>query len=166
MAERTIVVDGFSKTYSMTGWRLGFGIMPRSLADKMGMLLTHSVGCTATFTQHAGIEAIRGPQDQAEAVRAAFQRRRDVMVEGLNAIPGVRCSMPLGAFYAFPNVASFGRPVEELADYLLDVAGVALLPGTSFGANGKGYLRLSYANSIENIQKALQRMGEALARLG
>jgi aspartate aminotransferase len=166
MAQRTIVVDGFSKTYAMTGWRLGFGIMPKALAEKMGMLLTHSVGCTATFTQHAGIEAICGPQDQAEAVRVVFQRRRDVMIEGLNAIPGVRCSMPLGAFYAFPNVSSFGRSVEELAEYLLDVAGVALLPGTSFGANGKGYLRLSYANSIENIQNALQRMAEALARLG
>jgi len=165
MAERTILADGFSKTYAMTGWRLGFGIMPQPLADKMELLLTHSVGCTATFTQFAGLEAVLGPQNEVEAVRAEFRRRRDLMVQGLNAIPGVRCPMPQGAFYAFPNVRAFGRPSAELADYLLEEAGVAVLPGTAFGHHGEGYLRLSYANSLENIQKALGRMARALAAL-
>jgi len=165
MAERTILADGFSKTYAMTGWRLGFGIMPQPLADKMELLLTHSVGCTATFTQFAGLEAILGPQDEVEAVRAEFRRRRDLMVRGLNAITGVRCPMPQGAFYAFPNVQAFGWPAAELADYLLEEAGVAVLPGTAFGHHGEGYLRLSYANSLENIQKALERMTHALATL-
>jgi aspartate/methionine/tyrosine aminotransferase len=164
MSERTIVADGFSKTYAMTGWRLGYGIMPQALAEKMGLLLTHSVGCTASFTQHAGLEAVVGPQDEVDAVRAIFRRRRDTIVEGLNAIPGIRCHLPRGAFYAFPNVEAFGRPVAELAEYLLDEAGVALLPGTSFGASGKGHLRLSYANSVENIRKALDRMADALDR--
>ena len=165
MLDRTIVVDGFSKTYSMTGWRLGFGIMPAALAEKMSYLLVHAIGCTATFTQYAGIEAILGPQDRAEAMREVFRQRRDAIVGGLNDIPGVHCHMPRGAFYAFPNVEALGRPVEELAEYLLNEAGVALLPGTSFGANGKGHLRLSYANSIENIEKALEQMKEALAEL-
>jgi aspartate aminotransferase len=165
MAERTIIADGFSKTYAMTGWRLGFGIMPEALALKMGLLLTHSVGCTATFTQYAGLEAVLGPQDEVDAVRDLFRRRRDLLVAGLNEIPGVHCHMPRGAFYAFPNVEAFGRPVEELADHLLDSAGVALLPGTSFGANGKGHLRLSYANSIENIEKALEQTHRALKEL-
>jgi aspartate aminotransferase len=165
MAQRTILADGFSKTYAMTGWRLGFGIMPQPLADKMGLLLTHSVGCTATFTQFAGLEAVLGPQDEVEAVRDRFRRRRDLMVRGLNAIPGVRCPMPQGAFYAFPNVQAFGRSAAELADYLLEEAGVAVLPGTAFGRHGEGYLRLSYANSLENIEKALERMVHALAAL-
>jgi aspartate/methionine/tyrosine aminotransferase len=146
----------------MTGWRLGFGIMPQPLAEKMELLLTHSVGCTATFTQFAGLEAILGPQDEVEAVRTEFRRRRDLMVQGLNGIPGIRCPLPQGAFYAFPNVQAFGRPVAELADYLLAEAGVAVLPGTAFGHNGEGYLRLSYANSMENIQEALERMARAL----
>jgi aspartate/methionine/tyrosine aminotransferase len=165
MAERTIIADGFSKTYAMTGWRLGYGIMPPALAEKMGLLLTHSVGCTATFTQFAGLEAIQGPQDEVEAVVAEFRRRRDRIVAGLNAIPGVRCPMPKGAFYAFPNVQAFGRPSTELADLLLEEGGVAVLPGTAFGRNGEGYLRLSYANSLENIEKALERMGAVLAAL-
>jgi len=165
MAEHTILADGFSKTYAMTGWRLGFGIMPQPLAEKMELLLTHSVGCTATFTQFAGLEAILGPQDEVEAVRAEFRRRRDLMVQGLNGIPGIRCPLPQGAFYAFPNVQAFGRPVAELADYLLAEAGVAVLPGTAFGHNGEGYLRLSYANSMENIQEALERMARALTML-
>lgn len=165
MAERTIIADGFSKTYAMTGWRLGFGVMPAPLAEKVGLLLTHSTGCTATFTQYAGLAAVLGPQDDVEAVRQVFRRRRDAIVEGLNAIPGVRCPTPQGAFYVFPNVAAFGRPSEELADYLLHEAGVALLPGTSFGANGEGHLRLSYANSLDNIERALERMADALARL-
>ena len=166
MAERTLIADGFSKTYAMTGWRLGFGIMPSSLAGKMNLLLTHSVGCTATFTQYAGLEAVLGPQDQVQAVVAQFRRRRDRIVAGLNDIPGIRCPMPQGAFYAFPNVQAFGRTSEELADYLLEEAGVAVLPGTAFGRNGQGYLRLSYANSMENIERALERMAGALGKLG
>jgi aspartate aminotransferase len=165
MAERTIVADGFSKTYAMTGWRLGFGLMPEPLAARMDLLLTHSVGCTATFTQFAGLEAVRGPQDEVDRVVAEFRRRRDRIVAGLNAIPGVRCPMPRGAFYAFPNVQAFGRSSAELADYLLQEAGVAVLPGTAFGRNGEGYLRLSYANSMENIDRALERMAGALATL-
>jgi aspartate aminotransferase len=165
MAERTIIADGFSKTYAMTGWRLGFGIMPRPLAARMELLLTHSVGCTATFTQFAGLEAIRGPQDEVDAVVAEFRRRRDRIVAGLNAIPGVRCPMPRGAFYVFPNVQTLGRPAAWLADYLLQEAGVAVLPGTSFGRNGEGYLRLSYANSMENIDRAIERMAAALSSL-
>jgi aspartate aminotransferase len=162
MAGRTIIADGFSKTYAMTGWRLGFGLMPEALAAKLGLLLTHSVGCTATFTQFAGLEAVLGPQDQVEAVVAEFRRRRDLIVAGLNAIPGVRCPLPRGAFYAFPNVQAFGRSSAELADHLLEEAGVAVLPGTAFGRNGEGYLRLSYANSMENIERALARMSETL----
>lgn len=165
MAERTIIADGFSKTYAMTGWRLGFGIMPADLAANMDLLLTHSVGCTATFTQLAGLEAVLGPQDEVDRVVAEFRRRRDLIVAGLNAIPGVHCPVPRGAFYAFPNVSSFGRPSAELAEYLLAEAGVALLPGTAFGRNGEGYIRLSYANSVENIQRALERMAAALAAL-
>jgi aspartate/methionine/tyrosine aminotransferase len=165
MAERTIIADGFSKTFAMTGWRLGFGVMPAALADKVGLLLTHAMGCTATFTQYAGIEAVLGPQDDVDAVREEFRRRRDVIVAGLNAIPGVRCPTPQGAFYAFPNVASFGKTSAELAEYLLNEAGVAVLPGTSFGKHGEGHLRLSYANSLENIQTALARIAEALAAL-
>jgi aspartate/methionine/tyrosine aminotransferase len=166
MAGRTIIADGFSKTYAMTGWRLGFGIMPPPLADKLNLLLTHSVGCTATFTQYAGLEAVLGPQDQVQEVVAQFRRRRDRIVAGLNAIPGVRCPMPQGAFYAFPNVQAFGRTSAELADYLLEEAGVAVLPGTAFGRNGEGYLRLSYANSMDNIERALERMAAAFSKLG
>jgi aspartate/methionine/tyrosine aminotransferase len=165
MRERVIICDGFSKTYAMTGWRLGYGIMPESLAGRLDLLLTHSVGCTATFTQYAGIEALTGPQDQVAAVVAAYRRRRDVLVAGLNAIPGVRCQVPRGAFYAFPNVSAFGKPSDWLADYLLDEAGVALLSGTGFGPGGEGYLRLCFANSMGNIQQALARIAAALARV-
>ena len=165
MRERTIICDGFSKTYAMTGWRLGFGIVPEALADKLNLLLTHSIGCTATFTQVAGVEAVTGPQDQVEAVVAEYQRRRDVLVAGLNAIPGVQCQIPRGAFYAFPNVSSFGKTSDWIADYLLDEAGVALLSGTGFGAGGEGYLRLCFANSMENIERALARITAALGKL-
>ena len=164
MTERTIIADGFSKTYAMTGWRLGFGIMPQPLAEKLGLLLTHSVGCTATFTQLAGLEAIQGPQEAVEAVVAEFRQRRDLIVSGLNAIPGIHCPTPSGAFYAFPNVQALGHSSEGLAGILLEEAGVAVLPGTAFGRNGAGYLRLSYANSMENIKKALERMSRVLAR--
>jgi aspartate/methionine/tyrosine aminotransferase len=165
MAERTIICDGFSKTYAMTGWRLGYGIMPPALAERVELLLTHSVGCTASFTQVAGMEAITGPQDQAEAVVAEYRRRRDALVSGLNAIPGVRCRTPQGAFYAFPNVTSLKRNSNWLAEYLLEEAGVALLPGTSFGKYGEGYLRLCFANSMENIQRALEQIRTALEKI-
>ncbi|MGD8968590.1 MAG: aminotransferase class I/II-fold pyridoxal phosphate-dependent enzyme, partial [Anaerolineae bacterium] len=165
MRERTVICDGFSKTYAMTGWRLGFGIMPESLAERLGLLLTHSIGCTATFTQYAGLEALTGPQDQVEAVVAEYQRRRDVLVDGLNAIPGVHCKRPQGAFYAFPNITAFGRTSDWMADYLLERAGVAVLPGTAFGAGGEGYLRLCFANSMERILVALERMAAALSEL-
>ena len=162
MSERTIIADGFSKTYAMTGWRLGFGIMPQPLAEKISLLLTHSVGCTATFTQLAGLEAIQGAQEPVEAVVGEFRRRRDLIVSGLNAIPGIHCPIPSGAFYAFPNIMALGRSSEQLAELLLQEAGVAVLPGTAFGRNGAGYLRLSYANSMENIEKALNRMAQVL----
>jgi aspartate aminotransferase len=165
MAERTIICDGFSKTYAMTGWRLGFGIMPEALADRVGLLLTHSIGCTASFTQVAGIEALRGPQEQVEAVVAKYKRRRDVLVAGLNAIPGLSCRMPQGAFYVFPNITAFGKSSNWMADYLLEEAGVALLSGTSFGNNGEGYLRLCFANSLENLQAALDRLKNAFGKL-
>lgn len=164
MQERTIICDGFSKTYAMTGWRLGYGIMPESLAERVELLLTHSVGCTASFTQIAGLEAIEGPQEQVDRVLAEYNRRRLALVEGLNQIPGVRCRMPQGAFYAFPNISSFGKSSDWLAEFLLVEAGVALLPGTSFGSYGEGYLRLCFANSLENIQIAIKRMADALAR--
>lgn len=165
MAGRTVICDGFSKTYAMTGWRLGYGIMPRDLAERVGLLLTHSVGCTASFTQVAGLEAINSPQEQVETVVAEYKRRRDVLVDGLNEIPGVKCLTPGGAFYVFPNVKAFGKRSDWLANYLLEEAGVALLPGTSFGANGEGYLRLCFANSMRNIHTALEHIATALGRL-
>ncbi len=165
MAQRTIICDGFSKTYAMTGWRLGYGIMPEPLAERVELLLTHSIGCTASFTQVAGVEALTGPQDQVEAVVAEYQRRRDVLVAGLNAIPGWRCRTPQGAFYAFPNVSAYGKTAAWWADYLLEEAGVAVLPGTAFGPHGEGYLRLIFANSLENIELALARIAEAVAKV-
>lgn len=165
MAERTVICDGFSKTYAMTGWRLGYGIMPEPLAERVELLLTHSIGCTASFTQVAGIEALEGPQEQVEAVVAEYQRRRDVLVAGLNAIPGWRCRRPQGAFYAFPNIAAYGRTAAWWADYLLEEAGVAVLPGTAFGAQGEGYLRLIFANSLENIELALARIARAVEKI-
>ncbi len=165
MAERAIICDGFSKTYAMTGWRLGYGIMPGTLAERVELLITHSVGCTASFTQIAGLEAINGPQDQVEEVVAMYKHRRNILVAGLNDIPGIKCRMPQGAFYAFPNVSSFKHESNWLAEYLLEKAGVALLPGTSFGKYGEGYLRLCFANSAENIQRALERMKDALSEL-
>lgn len=165
MPERTVICDGFSKTYAMTGWRLGFGIMPEALARRVELLLTHALGCTADFTQVAGLEAINGPQGQVDAALAEYRQRRDALVTGLNAIPGVRCLVPQGAFYAFPNVSALERPSNWLADYLLEEAGVAVLPGSAFGPGGEGYLRLCFANSIENIRLALERMQAALAKL-
>ena len=162
MQERTIIVDGFSKTYSMTGWRLGFGIMPAELAERVGLLLTHSVGSTAHFTQFAGLEAITGPQEMVEVMVSEYQRRRNAVVDGLNAIPGFTCQKPQGAFYVFPNITGTGMGSTELANLILEKAGVALLPGNSFGEYGEGYLRLSYANSLENIQKGLEQIHAVL----
>ncbi len=162
MMDRTIIVDGFSKTYAMTGWRLGYGIMPKELANIVQLLLTHSVGCTAHFVQYAGIEALTGPQEEAYAVVREYQKRRDVIVASLNSLPGVSCQCPQGAFYVFPNFKSYGKTSAEIADLILDKAGVAVLPGSSFGEYGEGYLRLSYANSIENIQKAIQQIRAVL----
>ena len=165
MMERTIIVDGFSKTYAMTGWRLGYGIMPVDLARRIDLLLTHSVGSSAQFTQIAGLEAIRGPQDRVGEVVKEYQLRRDLLISGLNSIPRITCQMPQGAFYAFPNIRAFGMTSNELADYLLDEAGVALLPGSSFGDYGEGYLRLSYAASQEIIRAGLDCLRIALDKL-
>jgi aspartate aminotransferase len=158
MQDRTIIVDGFSKTYSMTGWRLGFGIMPKALADRVELLLTHSIGANAHFTQFAGLEALTGPQDMVEVMVTEYQRRRNAIVDGLNTLPGFVCQKPQGAFYVFPNITGTGIGSTELANLILEKAGVALLPGNSFGDYGEGYLRLSYANSLENIEKALEKI--------
>jgi len=163
MGARTIIVDGFSKTYAMTGWRLGYGIMPEDLAERVTLLLTHSIGCTATFTQIAGIAAITGDQSIVSEVVGEFQQRRDRMVAGLNAIPGVVCQVPQGAFYTFPNVSSFGISSAEIARRLLDEGGVAVLPGTDFGRFGEGYLRLCYATSLTKIDSALERIAQVLS---
>jgi aspartate/methionine/tyrosine aminotransferase len=160
MRERTIILDGFSKAYAMTGWRLGYGVMRTDLAQQVALLMTNSNSCTATFTQVAGIAALRGDQTPVERMVEEFRRRRQVMVDGLNGIPGFRCRMPHGAFYAFPNIRGTGRTSRELAEALLTQAGVACLAGTAFGKWGEGYLRFSYANSIENIRKALDQIGE------
>jgi aspartate/methionine/tyrosine aminotransferase len=162
MKERTVIVDGFSKTYSMTGWRLGYGIMPCDLAARVDLLLTHSIGSTAHFTQFAGLEAVTGPQEMVDVMVAEYQRRRDVIVDGLNAIPGFSCQKPQGAFYAFPNIKGTGMSSNDLANLILEKAGVALLPGSSFGEYGDGYLRLSYANSIENIKLGLEKIEKAV----
>jgi len=164
MKDRTILLDGFSKAYAMTGWRLGFGVMPSALAARVAQLMVNSNSCAAAFTQIAGIAALRGPRGPIEAMVAEFRRRRDVIVNGLNAIDGMRCAMPTGAFYAFPNVRRIDEHSKRLADYLLNEAGVACLSGTAFGEHGQGYLRFSYANSVENISEALRRVREALKR--
>jgi len=156
--DRTIILDGFSKTYAMTGWRLGYGIMHPALAAHMTMLMVNSNSCAAAFSQMAAIEALTGPQDAVDTMRAAFMERRDVLVEALNAIDGMRCCLPKGAFYAFPDISAFGISSEEFASRLLDEAGVAAAHGTAFGACGEGYLRLSYATSIENIRIAVERI--------
>jgi aspartate/methionine/tyrosine aminotransferase len=156
--DRTILLDGFSKTYAMTGWRMGYGVMRSDLAAHMTRLMTNSNSCTASFTQIAGIEAIRGDQSSVEHMRTEFQRRRDAFVAGLNRIKGFSCRMPKGAFYVFPNVTQTGWKSKKLADALLEEAGVACLSGTAFGDYGEGYLRFSVANSLENLNKALARI--------
>ena len=155
---KTVILDGFSKTYSMSGWRLGYGVMPTWLAGAVERLMVNSNSCTASFTQRAGIVALQAPQDCVDTMVAEFRRRRDAMVVGLNAIPGFRCAVPSGAFYAFPNVRGTGLDSRTLADLLLNEAGVACLSGTAFGDYGDGYLRFSYANSLENIHEALSRI--------
>jgi len=158
--ERTILLDGFSKTYAMTGWRMGYGVMRPDLATHIARLNTNSNSCTASFTQIAGIEALRGDQSSVDKMSAEFKRRRDAFVAGLNKIKGFSCRTPKGAFYVFPNIQKTGWPSKKLADALLDQAGVAALSGTAFGRYGEGYLRFSVANSLENLNKALARIEE------
>src|SRR6476646_3228954 len=165
MKARTILLDGHSKTYAMTGWRLGYGVAPQAIAEKMVQLMINSNSCTCSFTQIAGIEALTGPQTAVEQMMIEFQKRRDAIVEGLNAIAGIQCRQPAGAFYVFPNVKQLPLPADALADYLLQEAGVAVLSGTAFGQYGDGYLRLSYANSLENIHEALERIQIAVSKL-
>ena len=162
---RTIILDGFSKTYAMTGWRLGYGVMPEPLAEQVTKLQVNSNSCTNAATQYAGLEALAGPQDSVLSMLAEFRARRDLIVPGLNGLPGFECVTPQGAFYAFPRIEGTGQDAHALADLLLDEAGVACLAGTAFGLCGEGHLRFSYANSQENITRALERMGEVLSRV-
>jgi len=165
MKERSILLDGFSKTWAMTGWRLGYGAGPKWLIDAIAKLATNDHSCVSSFSQIAAIEALNGPQDSVTQMVAEFKKRRDVIVKGLNALPGITCKTPSAAFYVFPNITGTGMKSKALADALLNEAGVACLPGTSFGAFGEGYLRFSYANSVENIEKALAAMKVALPKL-
>ena len=158
MKERTIILDGFSKTYAMTGWRLGYGVMPDALAEQVARLATNCNSCTATFVQRAGMEALTGPQTEPARMNAEFQKRRDHFVEGLNRIDGIRCLLPKGAFYVFPDIRELGIPSRDVGRRLLDDHGVAALSGTAFGEIGEGHIRFSYANSIENLDKALDRV--------
>lgn len=165
MRERTIILDGFSKTYAMTGWRLGFGIMPAELAAIVAKLQTNVASCTASFIQIAGIEALRGPQQWVDNVVEEFKARRDLIVDGMNSIPGFHCHKPLGAFYVFPNITKTGVDSRTLAKRILEEAGVACLSGTSFGKYGEGYVRFSYANSRENIEKGIERIQQFMKSL-
>ncbi len=165
MKEKTVIIDGFSKTYAMTGWRLGYGVMRKDLAEKITQLMINSNSCTCAFAQMAGVEALRGPQDEAHKMVEEFRRRREVIVSGLNKINGISCKKPKATFYAFPNVRGVGMDSRKLPDFLLNKAGVATLSGTAFGEYGKGYMRISFANSIPNLEKALKRIDEALKTL-
>jgi len=165
MLDRTILLNGFSKTYAMTGWRLGYAVMPPELVEPVVRLITNSVSCTAPFIQYAGIEALTGPQDSVPKMVNEFRKRRDLIVDGLNQIPGISCRRPKGAFYVFPNVRKLGVDCNRFADYLLNEAGVATLPGTHFGKYGEDYLRLSYATSLENIKKGLERINSAAVKI-
>lgn len=158
MLEKTIILDGFSKTYAMTGWRMGYGVMPTWLVDAVNKLMVNSNSCTASFTQRAGIAALNGPQNCVDDMVAEFRRRRDAICKGLNEVPGFRCAVPGGAFYAFANVTGTGMPSKELADLLLYEAGVSCLNGGCFGAYGDGYIRFSYANSLANLEEAVRRI--------
>ena len=161
--DQTILIDGFSKAWAMTGWRLGFGVFPKYIADAVGALMLNTVSCTATFVQDAGIAALTGDDKPVQAMRDEFLRRRDMLVEGLNQIPGVTCKLPGGAFYVFPNFSAIDTDDIRLAAYILDVGNVAVLGGSTFGPNGRGFIRLSYANSEENLREALSRIRKALA---
>ncbi|PYM54991.1 MAG: aspartate aminotransferase, partial [Candidatus Rokuibacteriota bacterium] len=165
MKDLAIILDGFSKSFAMTGWRMGYGIMPLPLAEHVARLMVNSNSCTASFTQWAGIAALQGDQTPVQRMVAEFKRRRDIIVAGLNALPGVSCRTPKGAFYVFPNIKALKRPSSEVAEAILKEGGVAVLGGTAFGQYGEGYLRLSYANSEANIRKALEWMRPVLARL-
>jgi aspartate/methionine/tyrosine aminotransferase len=165
MADRTVLLDGWSKTFAMTGWRLGFGVFPPALVEPICRLVINSVSCTSSFSQRAAIAALTGPWEPVEQMVAEFRRRRDVIVEGLNAIEGVTCVQPRGAFYVFPSVKAFGIPSKRIEEHLLGRAGVALLSGTAFGQYGEGYLRLSYANSVPAIRGALEAMAAVLPEL-
>ena len=158
MRDLTVILDGFSKTYAMTGWRIGYGVMPLELVEPISRLATNSVSCTASFTQIAVLEAMDGPQDEAERIVAEFKKRRDIIVAGLNRIPGIRCPMPKGAFYVFPSVEGTGISSRDFADALLEDYGVACLAGESFGEYGTGCVRFSFANSAENLERALERI--------
>lgn len=162
MREKTIILDGYSKTYAMTGWRMGYGVMPEWLVDAVNKLMVNSNSCTASFTQRAGIAALNDSQTEVEEMVAEFRRRRDAFCAGLNTLPGFRCPIPEGAFYAFPNIQGTGWKAKPLADALLEQAGVACLSGTSFGEYGEGYLRFSYANSLENLMEAVERIRKFL----
>jgi len=162
MRERTVILDGYSKAYAMTGWRLGYGVMPKELVPHIARLQTNSNSCVATFTQMAGVEALEGDQSSVHGMVEEFRRRRDAIVAGLNSVKGFRCRSPKGAFYVFPNIQGTGKKSKELEGILLNEAGVACLSGTSFGANGEGFLRFSYANSLENIHSAIERMRKVL----
>jgi aspartate aminotransferase len=165
MRERTVLMDGLSKSYAMTGWRLGYAVAPRALAAKLDQLMINSSSCAAGFTQMAAIEALSAPESEHAVHRMVkvFERRRDLVVDGLNAMPGVRCALPQGAFYAFPNIEGTGFGEKELSDRLLTEAGVALLPGTAFGEAGKGYIRLAYTQSEDELKRGLQRIGEFIS---
>ncbi len=163
MLDKTIILDGFSKTYAMTGWRIGYGVMPPWMVEAVNKLMVNSNSCTASFTQRAALAAITGTQAPSEKMIAEFRRRRDAFVAALNTLPGFRCALPEGAFYAFPNIAGTGFKSKHLADALLDEAGVAALSGTAFGAFGEGYLRFSYANSLENLLDAVERIRRFIA---
>jgi aspartate aminotransferase len=165
MRDKTVVIDGFSKTYAMTGWRIGYGVMPEPLAQRIAQLMVNSTSCTCAFSQMAGVEALTGPQNEVDAMVAEFRRRRETIVTGLNKIDGISCKKPKATFYAFPNVKNAKIPSKDLPSFLLEKAGVATLGGASFGAFGEGYVRFSFANSIPNIEKALARTNEALSNL-
>jgi aspartate/methionine/tyrosine aminotransferase len=166
MRERTVILDGFSKTYAMTGWRIGYGVMPLELVEPVSRLVTNSVSCTASFTQMAALEALNGPQDDSYDMVSEFRRRRDIIVEGLNSIKGIRCPVPKGAFYVFPNVSETGMSSQKFADDLLTEAGVACLAGESFGEYGAGFARFSFANSTEQIETALDRIEDFVKASG
>ena len=162
MRERTVILDGFSKSYAMTGWRLGYGVFPDFLVEPITRLMTNSVSCTSVFSQMAAIAALEGPQDSVGAMMEEFTKRRDLVVEGLNSLPGITCLTPRGAFYAFPNIRGTGMSSQEFADKALYEAGVALLAGTAFGEFGDGYIRISFANSQENLREAIERLRKIL----